>query len=230
MSRSDRLFRLLQMLRMLPAPVTAGRLARESGVSLRTVYRDIDTLRAAGARIEGEAGYGYTLEEDPALPPQSFTRLEIEAVALGLKEITQSGDEELAEAARQAMAKLVARLPQRQQREAMHAALYIYRQERRSVPAKAARVLREACWDETAVDLVYVDEAGRRTERCVLPLVVEYLDRVLVLIAWCRLRSAFRQFRLDRIEEVTPTQESFRPRRVGLIREYVAMMRSGSWP
>ena len=228
MSRSDRLFRLLQTLRTRAAPVTADRLARETGVSLRTVYRDIETLRASGARIEGAAGYGYTMEEDPALPPQSFTRLEIEAVALGLKEIMQSGDADLAEAARQALAKLVARLPERQQREAMHAALQIYRQERRDVPAHAARLLREACWEEIAVDLTYVDEAGRRTERRVLPLVVEYLDRVLVLIAWCRLRAAFRQFRLDRIEVVTPSDESFRPRRVGLIREYVARSRPGA--
>jgi predicted DNA-binding transcriptional regulator YafY len=226
MSRSDRLIRLLQTLRTCPAPVTAERLARETGVSLRTLYRDIDSLRTSGARIDGAAGYGYTLEEDPALPPQSFTRLEIEAVALGLKEVMQSGDADLADAARQALAKLVARLPERQQREAMHAALHIYRQERRVVPTDTARLLREACWDEVALDMTYVDEAGRRTQRRVLPLVVEYLDRVLVLIAWCRLRSAYRQFRLDRIEEVQPTGESFRPRRVSLIRDYVALVRA----
>ena len=228
MSRSDRLIRLLQTLRTRPAPVTADRLAGDTGVSLRTVYRDIDTLRASGARIEGAAGYGYTLEEDPALPPQSFTRLEIEAVALGLKEVMQSGDPDLAEAARQALAKIVARLPERQQREAMHAALYLYRQERREVPIHAARLLREACWNEVAVDLAYVDEAGRRTDRRVLPLVVEYLDRVLVLLAWCQLRADFRQFRLDRIEAATATQESFRPRRVAMIRDYVERLGGGT--
>ena len=56
MSRSDRLFRLLHVLRSLPPPVTADRLAQETEVSVRSIYRDIAALRAAGARIEGEAG------------------------------------------------------------------------------------------------------------------------------------------------------------------------------
>jgi biotin operon repressor len=67
MSRSDRLLRLLHALRSLPAPVTAARLAAETGVSVRQVYRDVGALRAAGGRIDGEAGYGYALAEDPAL-------------------------------------------------------------------------------------------------------------------------------------------------------------------
>jgi predicted DNA-binding transcriptional regulator YafY len=225
MSRSIRLIRLLQSLRTLSAPVTADRLAQDTGVSPRTVYRDIDSLRASGARIDGAAGYGYTLEEDPALPPQTFTRLEIEAVAMGLGEVMQSGDADLAHAAREALAKIVARLPERQQREAMHAAVHIHRQERRVVPGTAARLLREACWDEVAVDMTYADEAGHRTERRVLPLLVGYLDRVLVLTAWCKLRGDFRQFRLDRIETIVATEESFRPRRAGLIRDYVGLMR-----
>ena len=75
MALSDRLFRLLTAMRMLSQPVTAARLATETGVSERTLYRDIDALRAGGAIIDGAAGLGYTLTEDPALPPQMFTRL-----------------------------------------------------------------------------------------------------------------------------------------------------------
>ena len=56
MSRPNRLFRLLQALRTLPAPVTAQQLAFETGVSLRSIYRDIDSLRAGGAEIGGERG------------------------------------------------------------------------------------------------------------------------------------------------------------------------------
>ena len=96
MARADRLFRLLHLLRTLPAPVTAARLSAEERLSVRSVYRDIAALRAAGARIEGEAGYGYTLAEDPALPPQSFSRIEIEALVLGLAEVGQTAGPELA--------------------------------------------------------------------------------------------------------------------------------------
>ena len=78
-------------MRVLPAPLTAARLAEETGVSLRWLYRDIDSLRAAGARIEGERGYGYRLTEDFALPPQTFERIEIEALVLGLNEVRHMG-------------------------------------------------------------------------------------------------------------------------------------------
>ena len=74
MARTDRLMRLMDCLRRLPAPVTAARLAQETDVSPRQLYRDIATLRAGGALIDGEAGLGYRLTEDPALPPQSFSR------------------------------------------------------------------------------------------------------------------------------------------------------------
>ena len=57
MPKSDRLFRLLTAFRMLPQPVSAARLARETGVSERTLYRDIQSLRAGGALIDGEAGF-----------------------------------------------------------------------------------------------------------------------------------------------------------------------------
>ena len=58
MARSDRLFRLLHALRTLPQPVTAARLAEETGVSERSLYRDIASLRAGGALIAGAAGAG----------------------------------------------------------------------------------------------------------------------------------------------------------------------------
>ena len=53
MSRTHRLFQLMQALRSLPAPITAARLADATGGSARTLYRDIDTLRELGAMIDG---------------------------------------------------------------------------------------------------------------------------------------------------------------------------------
>lgn len=221
MAKSDRLFRLLDGLRGRRGPVTAARLAEENGVSLRTLYRDIEALRSAGALIEGEAGFGYSLTEDPALPPQSLSRLEIEAVAMGLREVMQSGDAELADAADKALTKIVARLPKRQQREAMHLAQHIWRRNRRVVPVDVVGLLRRACWDEVAVDMVYTDVEGRQTTRRVLPLLVEFQDDVLLLHSWCKLREAFRQFRVERIDSVLRTGESFRPGRAALLRQYI---------
>ena len=226
MSRPDRLFRLLTALRTLPQPVTAARLAEETEVSPRTLYRDIDTLRAGGALIDGEAGFGYTLTEDPALPPQMFTRLEVEALVLGLAEVRLAGDPALAKAAEAALAKITATLPERVQRQAIHAVQQTYRFEKRpAAPAHLAQI-REACWDERALDITYQDRSGSQTRRRVWPLSVIFLDRTLMLLAWCTLRQGFRRFHLGSMSHITPTTESFRPRRVPLLREFLAELRN----
>ena len=224
MPRTDRLFRLLQAFRVLPQPVTAARLAAETEVSERTLYRDIAALRAAGARIEGAAGAGYTMAEDVALPPQNLSRLEIEALSIGLSEVAATADAELAAAARDALAKITARLPDRQQREAAHAVSLVRRfAERPDFPVDPG-VLRRAAWDEVCLDIRYRDLEGRETARRVKPLALVYLDRTDMLLAWCCLREDFRTFHQHAILAAARTDESFRPHRVTLLRDYVARM------
>ncbi|MGU3361261.1 helix-turn-helix transcriptional regulator [Methylobacterium sp. M6A4_1b] len=225
MARTDRLFRLLQVLRALPAPVTAARLAKETEVSVRSLYRDIDALRAAGAVIEGERGYGYRLIEDGALPPQTFDRIEIEALALGLSEVRHMGDPALARAAVAVLAKVAATLPDASQQHLLHAVSQVRRSEARFAPAHGLATLREGCWREEAVRIRYADEAGRETERTIWPLAIVYLDSKLVVLAWCCLRGAHRIFRADRIAAAAATGASFRPRRVSLLRDYLAALR-----
>ncbi len=228
MARSDRLLRLAQLLRTLPAPVTADRLAAETGVSKRTLYRDIESLRASGAIIDGEAGYGYTLTEDPALPPQMLDRIEVEALVLGLAEVEATGDLQLASAARSALSKITARLPERVAREAAHAVSMVYRYESTARAPDCTELLRRASWDEVAVDLDYRDADDRPSARRVLPLAVVFLEDRQLLLAWCCLRQDFRRFRLDRISAAVATTESFRPRRVPLLRQYIEVLRNRS--
>lgn len=228
MARPDRLFRLLDALRRLPQPVKAARLAEETEVSLRTLYRDIETLRAGGALIDGAAGLGYRLTEDPALPPQMFDRLEIEALVLGLAEVRLVGDAALGLAADRALAKITASLPERVQRQAAHAVQMAYRYQRRAeAPAHLAQV-RSACWDEVALEIGYEDTAGTVTRRRVWPLAIVVLDRTLMLLAFCQLRQDYRRFHLHRISGVVVLAESFRPRRVAMLREFTQRMRTES--
>ena len=227
MARAERLFRLLTALRMLPQPVAAARLAGETGVSERTLYRDIDALRAGGALIDGAAGVGYVLTEDPALPPQMFTRLEVEALVLGLAEVRLAGDPALAKAAEAAQAKIVATLPERVQRQAVHAVLQTYRFDKRPAAPPHLALIREAAWEERALDIHYRDKAGGVTERRIWPLSVVFLDREMMCLAWCCLRQDFRRFKLGMMEAVQATEESFRPRRVPLLREFLEAMKAG---
>lgn len=224
MPRTDRMFRLLDLLRRLPQPVTAARLAEETGVSQRTLYRDIESLRAAGAIIDGAAGYGYRLTEDPALPPQMFDRLEIEALVLGLAEVQAVGDPALAEAARVALDKIVARLPDRVAQQAVHAVSLVHRWDKRQAPANLD-LLRRASWEERAVDIRYADGRGQVTERRIWPLATVFVDESQVILSWCCLRRDYRQFVITRLLEARLTQASFRPQRVPLLRSYIGRMR-----
>ncbi len=221
--------RLLDALRRLPKPVTATRLAAETEVSIRQLYRDIATLRAGGVLIDGAAGYGYTLTEDPALPPQSFSRLEIEALMLGVASLRDLGDDALTAAGRNALARIVATLPDRQARQAAHATMRSWRPpEARAAITIDLDLLRQACWDEISVRIAYRDGKGQRTEREILPLGMSYSPKTLMLVAWCLMREAHRTFEVPRIETLERVGHSFRPRRVQLLRDYVAL-RIAKW-
>lgn len=224
MSRSERLFRLLSAIRSLPAPVTAAQLAAATGVSARSVYRDIDSLRAAGAKIEGERGFGYSLIEDGTLPPQVFSRIEIEALTLGMAEVRQMGDPALAAAARSVLGKVAATLPSTGQQHLLHAVSQVHHfdEQHPALPDMAA--IREACWREIALLVTYADRHGVASTRTLWPLSIVYVNRGFVLLAYCCLREDFRMFRMDRIGAVTLTDASFRPQRVALLRAYLARL------
>ncbi|WP_241491505.1 helix-turn-helix transcriptional regulator, partial [Winslowiella iniecta] len=78
MSRAQRLLDLIHILRSHRFPVSGAQLAAQLNISLRTLYRDIATLQAQGADIEGEAGLGYVLRPGYMLPPLMFSPEEIE--------------------------------------------------------------------------------------------------------------------------------------------------------
>jgi len=226
MSRTHRLFQMMTSLRRLPAPVRAVQLADEMQVSLRTLYRDIDALRDMGAVIDGEAGFGYTLIEDAALPPLGFEDDELEALVLGLRDVAIIGDPALAKAANTALAKLTARVPPRQAHRLQHAILDAQRFVRPDPPRIDVGDLRAACWAEETVAFAYRDRKGDPSTREVDPLGLVYWKDTNVLMAWGHLRKDYRGFRLDRMDDLSRTGASFRPRRVPMLREFTEMMRA----
>lgn len=228
MSRSERLFLLLQALRTLATPVTGEQLARETGVSVRSVYRDIETLRAGGADIEGEPGFGYTLVDDGSLRPRTFSRIEIEALTLGLAQVRQMGDPALAAAADAVLSKVAATLPSAGQQHVLHAVSRAHRFDDQAKLVDPDNIdmdlIRKACWREEALEIAYVAGNGIATRRTIWPLAIVYLDRMLVVLARCCLRDDFRIFRVDRITTVATAGISFRPHRAALLRSYLTRL------
>jgi biotin operon repressor len=107
----QRLLDLLQILRNHRLPVAGAQLATELGVSLRTLYRDINALREQGAQIDGDPGLGFILRPGFLLPPLMFSEEEIEALVLGSHWVAERGDAPLSAAARNALSKIAAVLP-----------------------------------------------------------------------------------------------------------------------
>src|SRR5205807_9050157 len=111
MSRAQRLLDLIQLLRGYRRPVSGAVLAEALGISLRTLYRDIETLNAQGAQIDGEPGVGYVLRPGFMLPPLMLSEEEIEAIVLGSRWVADRTDAALSVAARSALAKISVVLP-----------------------------------------------------------------------------------------------------------------------
>ena len=220
MSRTARLLDLLQILRRHRHPVAGQVLADELGVSLRTVYRDIATLIAQGAPIEGEAGLGYVMAAGQFLPPLMFRAEELEALTLGARLVARRADEPLARAATEALARISAVLPDvlRDDLAAPHLLAGPVAESTES--SVDAAMLRRCLRDETRLRLLYADAAGATTERVVWPLALAYFETVQMLVAWCELRVDFRTFRIDRIREATPIDGRFGRRRAVLLAEW----------
>lgn len=193
MRRADRLFQTVQILRSRRL-TTGALLADRLGVSLRTVYRDIRDLQSSGMPIYGEAGSGYTLAERIDLPPLLFSREELVALQFGLRVATQWGDAGLQQAAQGALEKVVGALPRDRRRAADNVPLFAS-----GAASPLLAPLRAAVERRQKVRLAYADENGGASERRVWPLGLMFWGRTWTLTAWCELRGAFRDFRIDRI-------------------------------
>ncbi len=220
MSRTERLLSLIQILRRHRHPVSGLELARELSVSVRTIYRDIQTLTGQGAPIEGERGVGFILRPGFLLPPMMFREEEIEALVLGSRWVAQQPDEALARAARDAVAKIMTVLPESLKERAESAPLYPVAADARASDSVEAGVLRQAIRLERKLRIVYRDEKGSESTRVIWPLAVAFFERVRMLVAWCEKRTAFRHFRTDRITSAELLPDRFPRRRTHLLAEW----------
>ena len=220
MSRAGRLLELMQALRRHRRPVRGQVLAEALGVSLRTLYRDIAALQAQGAAIEGEAGIGYLLRPGFTLPPLMFSREESEALALGARWVIAHGDPGLAEAARDALAKITSVMPADRQGDVEASPLLVGPSERPADVDTILATLREAIQAERKVRLAYRDKGGDPSARVIWPFAVGYFAKAQVVVAWCELRQDFRHFRPDRVAGLEVTTTRYPKRRAVLLREW----------
>ncbi|AJE97289.1 helix-turn-helix transcriptional regulator [Pandoraea apista] len=220
MSRTQRLFSLMQLLRRHRYPVAGAALADSLGVSLRTLYRDIAVLQAQGAHIEGAPGLGYVLKPGFLLPPLMFSEEEIEAIVLGSRWVARRTDGALADAAANALAKIAAVLPPDLRASLEASTLLIGPGDPLPPMIVDLTVIREAIRAERKLRLSYRDEAGRLSERVIWPFALGFFERVRMIVAWCELREGFRHFRADRIEAMTVIETRYPRGRRALLKAW----------
>ena len=220
MSRAERLLQLMQMLRRHRFPVSGALLASELGISLRTLYRDIGSLQAQGALIDGEAGIGYVLRPGFMLPPLMFSEEEIEALVLGSRWVADRGDSRLGDAARNAISKIAAVLPGDLRLAMDTSALLVGPGSGMAAGDQELATIRLAIRSERKLEIRYRDLKDKQSSRSIWPFALGFFDRVRIVVAWCELRQDIRHFRTDRISALTISQTRYPRRRHALLKEW----------
>ena len=220
MSRAQRLLDLIQELRRHRHPVSGASLAEATGVSLRTLYRDIETLKAEGAHIDGEAGVGYVLRPGFMLPPLMFSEEEIEALVLGSRWVHQRADKSLADAAANVLAKVGAVLPKDLRETLDDSGLLVGRAETMSAGDAELPRIRQAIRKERKIAISYRDKDGAASKRTVWPFALAFFEKTRVIVSWCELREGYRHFRTDRIDQLAVSEKRYPRRRQALLKEW----------
>lgn len=226
MNRIDRLTAILihlQSKRLVKAEELAGRF----GISLRTVYRDVKALMEAGVPIGSEAGVGYFIVDGYHLPPVMFSQEEAGAMLLAGKLVEQMTDRSVRDAFESALIKIKAVLndPGREHLESLYSHIEVHPHAGEGAsefPNRFLTDLQNAVVGKKAVEIEYMARyRDQLTQRVVEPIGLYYYGSAWHLIAWCRFRNDYRDFRIDRISKLTPTASTFSGHNLLSLQEYV---------
>ena len=240
MNRFDRITSILLLLQTRSV-VTARFLAEHFSVAERTIYRDIRTLENAGVPIGSEAGVGYFLEKGYHLPPVTFTRDEAATLLIGEKLLASRLDTNSLQDYTRILNKVRAVLDEsdKDYLSSLDGGIEVLNvNHARSIdksigphdpirdPGTDDQWLRECRTALVRCQVIEIDYlAANRDDtnsRQVEPIGLFYYSLHWHLIAWCRLREAYRDFRLDRIRSFQPQSEHFARHSRATLQQYLA--------
>ena len=194
--------------------IRASDIAKRFDVSLRTVYRDIGTLYEAGVPICGDAGIGYSLIEGYRLPPLMFTQAEALAFVTAGKFVEQLTDTENSKHFNSGMDKIrsVLKSVAKCSLENLDNSIEVYRN--KLLPASKHQNLLQAIMESISSQTIlhmkyYTPSREASAERDVEIVGITFIHPYWYLVAWCHLRQDYRNFRIDRIEELSKTRNKF---------------------
>lgn len=208
MRRADRLFQLTLLLGRSKI-MTGEQLAQRLAVSKRTVYRDIQDLALSGVPIEGEAGVGFRLRRGYQIPPLMFTAEEIQALVFGARLVQSCADDGLHAAADAVLAKVDAVLPERLKPMLEDPGLLVPDFRVSPEVKLVLRELRGSVSHRQVITFHYTQGDGAAIAPRVRPMCLRYIGGTWTLGGWSEGESAFRVFRLYRIQALVVLAEHF---------------------
>lgn len=205
MRRTQRLFALAEHLRARRSGVTAEQLAQRFGVSLRTIYRDLDALKVAHLPVRADRGRGggYALDRSYALPPVNFTAREAAVLLTAGAFLERARVMPFTEALASALDKVRNALSPEARRElaALGETLQFAVIPSHTGTPPVRRAIEQAFFERQPVELAYTDRDGVRTRR-VVELLSVLIDRgeTLLNVRDHSRGGDTRQLKLHRIE------------------------------
>lgn len=214
-----RLHRLTALLVKLQSSKTLNikKVAKEYEITERTVYRDIKALEDAGVPIGYEPSEGYFLLEGYQLPPIHFSSEEANAVITAQALVNENNDDSLVRAFAKVVEKVIAVLKVNDKNNSLLLKERIAPSTKSELKSSNSLMLAQrAIFEFSVLDLSYKDASGQMTRREIEPLGIYFTQNHWVIVAFCKLRKATREFRTDRIVAIKLTDKTFPPNQFAL--------------
>lgn len=212
MNRFDRIVAILVMLQSKRI-VTALEMAERFEVSQRTIYRDIRSLEEAGVPIVSEVGVGYSIMDGYKLPPVMFTKEEALSFVASEKLMHRFTDASLNQHYHAAMTKIksVLKSADKDLLEKVNAQILVlpnqYLPEKSNV---SIGLIMKAITENKVMKISYfANHSQEHSDREIEPVGLFHLGENWHLVAFCKLRKDYRNFRVDRIGHLQMTDLVF---------------------
>ncbi len=213
MEEKPRISRLTSIITQLQSQkiTTARFLAEKHQVSIRTIYRDIRTLEQSGIPIFVEEGKGYSIMEGYKLPPVMFTEDEANALITAEQLILQDKDTSFVRNYQEAILKIKATLQssQKEKTDLLADRMYFNTNFNENNSSSYLMQLQAAITNFKVLEIQYTSLKQQTSTRSIEPFALYNTQGKWLLIAFCLLRTEFRMFRIDCIQKITATNESF---------------------
>lgn len=214
----NRLQRLTALISFLQSNSFSGvkEIRERFQISERTVYRDIKSLNASGIPIAFEQTKGYYIMSTYYLPPLSLTLEEAKSFVFMEQLAKKYADADMFKNYSNALDKIKISLKPNQIKSIEALQNYIKVHINSNYIPKYLQRIEEAISKKIILDLVYVDQKNIKTFRSIEPIGITFYNQMWHLIAFCQLRDDYRDFSIDRIEKIAPTNQTIKNKRFSL--------------